>query len=62
MLVQLPYISYDGIQRTYIPDFYLVDENKIVEIKSSYTIDENTKIKLETCKRMGYNTEIVVYD
>lgn len=59
---RIPYIAYDGFSRTYIPDFFIPNDNKIVEIKSTYTIDKNTKIKLDKCRQLGYTVEMIVYD
>jgi len=42
--------------RIYIPDFYLIDTNTIVEIKSEFTIDyQNIKDKKKACIEQGYN-------
>lgn len=58
--LRIPYIDCNGINRIYVPDFYLKNENKIVEIKSTYTacIDSNLKLKLEAAKLMGYDVEL----
>lgn len=43
-------------KRTYIPDFYLIDTNTIIEIKSEFTIDyQNIKDKKKACIEQGYN-------
>lgn len=47
--------------RTAIPDFYLPEENKIVEIKSNWTYDEQRmKDKFKTYKEHGYKTELIL--
>lgn len=49
------------ITRTAIPDFYLPDQNKIVEIKSNYTYDEqNMKDKFKAYKKHGYEIELIL--
>jgi len=48
-------------ERTAISDFYLLDLNMIVEIKSSYTFDIiNTKEKALTFKNNGYNYKLIL--
>ena len=48
-------------QRIAIPDFYLKDENLIVEIKSSFTYDSlNMKDKIIEYQRHGYNFCLIV--
>ena len=47
--------------RTYVPDFYIPSENKIVEIKSSWTIDyKNIIDKIYGCKEVGYGFELIL--
>lgn len=49
--------------RIAIPDFYLVEENKIIEIKSNYTLDEiNMKDKEKSYRNKGYNFELLILD
>lgn len=46
--------------RSAIPDFYLVDDNMIVEIKSSYTLDEqNMKDKKKAYLENGYKFKCI---
>jgi len=48
--------------RIAIPDFYLINQNKIVEIKSTYTLDIiNMKDKANEYKKLGYNFELIIY-
>lgn len=58
------YIDLKGTERTTKPDFYLVDENKIIEIKPKYILNfDKTKHKLkearEAYNNLGYNYEVV---
>lgn len=47
--------------RCAIPDFYIVNENKIVEIKSKYTLNIlNMKDKFKKYKELGYNTSLIL--
>jgi hypothetical protein len=55
------YDSKDKCERTSIPDFYLVDDNVIVEIKSSWTYDEqNMKDKIKAYKKLGYKYKLIL--
>lgn len=50
-------------QRVAIPDFYILNENKIIEIKSFYTYDEqNMNDKVKAYKEHGYNFELYLED
>ena len=47
--------------RIAIPDFYLVESNTIVEIKSNYTLDnQNMRDKFIAYKKLGYNTKLIL--
>lgn len=47
--------------RIAIPDFYLIEENTIVEIKSSWTIDVINMIdKVKAYKENGYNFKLIL--
>ena len=47
--------------RCTIPDFYLIDSNTIVEIKSSYTLDiQEMKDKARVYKELGYNFKLIL--
>jgi hypothetical protein len=49
------------IQRVAIPDFYLPDKNKIIEIKCDYTLDkQNMKDKEIAYKQHGYKFELII--
>jgi len=60
--LRIPYICSLGYEKTYIPDFYLPQSNKIIEIKSTYTygLDKNINLKIEESKRLGYLFELIV--
>ena len=46
--------------RCAIPDFYLIGDNTIVEIKSSWTLDkQNMKDKMKAYKELGYNFKLI---
>lgn len=47
--------------RCAIPDFYLIDENTIVEIKSSWTYNkQNMQDKFNAYKQLGYKTKLIL--
>ena len=54
---------WDSLQKDYriaIPDFYLKDENMIVEIKSSYTLDiQNMRDKKQAYLNLGYQFKCI---
>jgi DNA-dependent RNA polymerase auxiliary subunit epsilon len=53
--------SRDGSKRTAIPDFYLVDSNTIVEVKSCYTLNlQNMKDKFLEYERLGYKVKLLL--
>jgi len=50
-------------ERTAIPDFYLPDENLIIEIKSNYTYNKtNIKNKVKAYKKLGYSFKLELFD
>lgn len=55
---------FDTVQQEYrcsIPDFYLIDRNTIVEIKSEYTLNKkNMKDKFIAYKKLGYNAKLIL--
>ena len=58
-------ISYYDTQkkriRFAIPDIYIPDENKIIEIKSKWTLDEiNMNDKVKAYKKLGYNVKLMI--
>lgn len=53
--------SVQKCQRIAIPDFYLIESNEIVEIKSEYTFNElNMKDKFEAYRQHGYKCKLIV--
>lgn len=47
--------------RCSVPDFYLIDTNTIVEIKSNYTLDiQNMKDRIKAYKEAGYNFKLIL--
>jgi hypothetical protein len=53
--------SQKHVQRVAIPDFYLPDNNEIIEIKSNWTYDEiNMKDKLKSYKEHGYKFKLIL--
>lgn len=58
------YHTPDGIKHRYIPDFYLKNEHKIIEVKSQWTYDINkeiNEIKKQACLDIGLNFEFKIY-
>ncbi len=50
-----------GRERTAVPDFYLIDTNEIVEIKSSWTYNEQNMIdKFKEYRKLGYNVKLIL--
>ena len=46
--------------RCAVPDFYLIETNTIVEIKSKWTLDDqNMKDKIKAYKKLGYNFKLI---
>lgn len=47
--------------RCAIPDFYLIESNTLVEIKSDWTLDiQNMKDKFDEYKKLGYNVKLIL--
>lgn len=47
--------------RCAIPDFYILDKNLIIEVKSNYTLDiQNMKDKFKQYTILGYNVKLVL--
>lgn len=47
-------------ERNYIPDIYIIPENKIIEVKSVYTLNTNLGVnilKMKACESVGLNFE-----
>lgn len=55
---------YEGKVHRYFPDFYIISQNKIVEVKSKWTYSQHkqlTDVKLMACNNLGYVTELKIY-
>lgn len=46
-LGKISYIDFQGTERTYFPDFYIISENKVIEVKSSWTYDNCGRIPVD---------------
>ena len=48
-------------KRIAIPDFYLIDTNTLVEIKSKFSYDpQNMLDKFNEYKKLGYKTKLIL--
>lgn len=65
-LGKITYVDFQGKERTYFPDFYIISENKVIEVKSSWTYDKCGKVpvdrninhlKRDACLSLGLNFE-----
>ena len=64
VLGPIDYYDIDGKQRRYFPDFYIVSENKIIEVKSDRTFNVHKELNLskrKECINRGYNFEFWIY-
>ena len=65
---KLPVFNYskkDGSKHTYLPDIFIISQNKFIEVKSTYTITQDIDViflKQKTVKDNGYECEIWVYN
>lgn len=51
----------DNVYKTSVPDFYLIEKNEIVEIKSSWTYNEqNIKDRFKAYKEHGYICKLIL--
>jgi len=58
------YNTQDGKKHRYYPDIYLIEEHKIIEVKSDYTASNNIEInelKRQACLDKGLNFEYKIY-
>lgn len=63
-LGRITYIQ-DNIEHTYLPDFYIRSENKVIEVKSVYTYElhkEKNELKKEACLVKGILFEFIILD
>ena len=60
--LRIKYInSKDNKEHCAIPDFYIPEENMIVEIKSNWTLDkQEMKDKFKAYKKLGYNCKLIL--
>jgi hypothetical protein len=59
------YIKPDGTNHTYLPDIFIISQNKFIEVKSTYTITQDIDViflKQKSVKELGYECEIWVYN
>jgi hypothetical protein len=57
--------KFEGKNRLYIPDVYIISENKIIEVKSTYTFKLDKKknlAKREQCIKEGYYFDFYIWD
>lgn len=55
--------QYNSSEHTYYPDFYIISENKIIEVKSKYTFNvskEKNLAKEQSCLQQGFKFEFVI--
>lgn len=60
----VPWTDSNSVNHVYFPDFYVQDENLLIEIKSSWTFEKNkevTLMKLDAAKKMGFKTMCIVF-
>ena len=63
-LGRITYVQ-DNIEHTYLPDFYIRSENKVIEVKSVYTYElhkEKNELKKEACLVKGIRFEFIILD
>lgn len=61
---KIRYNTPDNKKHRYYPDIYLIEENKIIEVKSTYTITCNidiNELKKQACLDKGLNFEFKIY-
>lgn len=59
------YYDYNGKKHRYYPDFFVLSENKIYEVKSKYTYESNIDInikKQDSCINKNINFEFIIVD
>ena len=55
-----PYLDEDNIRHTYTPDFYIIDEDKYVEVKSTTSLPNENLYKVHWIrKNANINIEVV---
>ncbi len=64
---EMPQIFYflNNKKKRYYPDFFIKDENIIIEVKSKYTYEvelEKNKLKEKASREIGFNYRLIIYD
>ena len=62
---QIWYMKENGKKSRYLPDIYIISENKIVEVKSTWTYKskkDNIFLKRQSCLNYGFNFEFMVFN
>jgi len=57
--------KYEGKNKKYYPDIYIISENKIIEVKSDYTYNSGYSrsiLKREACINLGISFEFWIYN
>jgi len=60
----VPWTDSNNVSRVYFPDFFVQNENLLIEIKSNWTFKNNedaTIAKLNAAKKMGYRTLCIIF-
>lgn len=64
VLQKMNYYDSNYKKHRYYPDFYLINENKIIEVKSTYTKTmciEKQELKEQACLDKGLNFKYKIY-
>lgn len=62
---EIYYLTDDGKYSKYYPDFYLPNDNLIVEVKSWYTYKNNfrnTDMKRKACEYLGFEYLLIMFN
>lgn len=60
----IPWSDSNNVKHMYFPDFYIQDQNLLIEIKSAWTFKKNeevTLLKLDAAKKMGFRTMCIIF-
>lgn len=60
----VPWTDHNNVTHMYFPDFYVQDQNLLIEIKSAWTFEKNeesTLLKLDAAKKMGFKTMCIIF-
>ena len=58
--IRIPYINSRGIQKTYMPDFYIIDKNLLIEAKGKHFYDSDCKLKAEAARNLGFEYKFIL--